>query len=106
MSKLKKLVLTTAALAALAIGGAALAQAQNSGVAAQVPTTQSASDVLTPGDTPDAARAGDQSDPADTPDSATEQANEKADPAESDGSDGEHADDGHAGASHDIETND
>ena len=42
MSKLKKLVVTVAALAALAIGGAAFAQAQNSGTATQVPTHRSA----------------------------------------------------------------
>lgn len=82
MSKLKKLVLTTAALTALAIGGAAFANAQNTGVAAQVPTTQGVSDVLTPGDTPDAAQPGDQS------------------------ADGEHEDGDLAGASHDAETND
>ena len=48
MSKLKKLVVTVAALAALAIGGAAFAQAQNSGTATQVPTHRSAGEVDAP----------------------------------------------------------
>jgi hypothetical protein len=75
MKRMKKLVLTTAALAALAVGGAAFASAQNAAVATQVPTHQSAVDLRTPGDTPDATQAdptgsGDQSDAADAPDSA------------------------------------
>ncbi len=68
MRKLRKLVLTTAALAALAIGGAAFANAQNAAVATQVPTKQSAVDVPEPGDTPDAAQAGGQSDVTDQSD--------------------------------------
>jgi outer membrane murein-binding lipoprotein Lpp len=81
MRKLKKLILTAVALAALAIGGAAFANAQNAAVATQVPTRQSAADVLTPGDTPDSL-------------------------SEDDAPDGAREDGGQIGASHDIETND
>jgi hypothetical protein len=80
MSKLRKLVLTAAALAALAVGGAAFANAQNAAVATQVPTHQSTVDLPEPGDTPDAARVA--------------------------GHSGEHEDGGQAGASHDTETSD
>lgn len=87
MKRMKKLALTTVALAALAVGGAAFANAQDSVVATQVATQQSAADLPTPGDTPDTAGAdvqgsGDQSDTADAsdradaPDSAAEQAND------------------------------
>ncbi len=41
MSKLKKLVVTVGALAALAVGGAAFAQAQNASIPAMAPTHQS-----------------------------------------------------------------
>jgi len=84
MSKLKKLVVTTAALAALAVGGAAFAQAQNASTPITAPTHQSASEEASPGDA-DGAQAGDQSGPdqageKDRPDSASGQ-NEAADSA-------------------------
>jgi uncharacterized low-complexity protein len=41
MSKLKKLAVTVAALAALAVGGAAFAQAQNASIPITTPTHQS-----------------------------------------------------------------
>jgi hypothetical protein len=49
MSKVRKLVLTVAALVALAVGGAAFAQAQNSGSSTPAPASKSA-EVGTPGD--------------------------------------------------------
>ena len=78
MSKLKKLVVTVAALAALAVGGAAFAQAQNASTPVTAPTHQSVSEETSPGDTdaatgsqeaPDSASKGDApdgpNDPAD-----------------------------------------
>jgi hypothetical protein len=63
MSKLKKLVVTVAALAALAVGGAAFAQAQNASPVA--PTHQSIGEETSPSDT-DAATSQ-----AEVPDSAS-----------------------------------
>lgn len=60
MSKLRKLVLTTAALAALAVGGAAFAQAQNAAPAA--PIHKAVGETSPPGDT-DNAQSGDQGGP-------------------------------------------
>jgi hypothetical protein len=60
MSKLRKLVLTTAALAALAVGGAAFAQAQNAGTAATVHVQKAMGETGAPGDT-DNVQSGDQS---------------------------------------------
>jgi hypothetical protein len=51
MNRFKKLALTAAALAALAVGGAAFAQAQSGGSGTQAPTEQSAADPASPGDT-------------------------------------------------------
>jgi hypothetical protein len=63
MNKLRKLVLTVGALAALAVGGAAFAQAQNAGNAAQVAVQQSmGGDQGGPGDT-DKVQSGDQGRP-------------------------------------------
>jgi hypothetical protein len=59
MSKLRKLVLTVAALAALAVGGAAFAQAQNAGSAATTITHRSVGESSPPGDT-DAVQGADQ----------------------------------------------
>jgi hypothetical protein len=62
MSKLRKLVLTAGALAALAVGGAAFAQAQNASTPITAPTHQSMGEQTSPGDT-DGVQAGDQSGP-------------------------------------------
>jgi hypothetical protein len=59
MSKMRRLVLTVAALGALAVGGAAFAQAQNSGSSAPPPAGKGA-EVSTPGDPADAPSAEDQ----------------------------------------------
>ena len=70
MNKLRKLVLTVAALVALAVGGAAFAQAQNSGSSAPAQSKEAG----TPGDPTDAPSAEDQAgeertagDPVDAP---------------------------------------
>jgi hypothetical protein len=57
MSKFRKLVVTVGALAVLAVGGAAFAQAQNSSVV--TPTQQSTGESASPGDPADG-QAGDQ----------------------------------------------
>lgn len=57
MSKLRKLVVTAAALAALAVGGAAFAQAQNASTPITAPTHQSVGEETAAGDT-DAGQAG------------------------------------------------
>lgn len=84
MRKLKKLVVTVTALAALAVGGAAFAQAQNASTPMTAPTHQSMGEETSSGDT-DGVRAGDQSGPdqageKDPQDSASGQ-NEAADSA-------------------------
>jgi hypothetical protein len=58
MSKVRRLVMTVAALAALAVGGAAFAQAQNSGSPALAPVKSL--EAGTPGDPADAPSAEDQ----------------------------------------------
>ncbi|MDX6601343.1 MAG: hypothetical protein QOF13_545 [Solirubrobacterales bacterium] len=93
MSKLRKLVVTVGALAALAVGGAAFAQAQNASTVTKVPTQQSTGEATSPGDT-DNVQAGDQGasdqgSKADAQDSAAEQKNEQPDSAaEGDAPDG------------------
>jgi hypothetical protein len=77
MRKLKKLVLMTAALAVLAVGGAAFAQAQSAGTVAKVTVQQG---------------AGAESQ-TEAPDSASE----------SDGPDGHHDESAGAGAAHESE---
>jgi hypothetical protein len=87
MKKFKKLALTVAALAALAIGGAAFAQAQSAGTAAQTEVQTRSVETGTPGDPADAPSAEDQTqadgegadgqeagaqDKADQPDAAAE----------------------------------
>jgi uncharacterized low-complexity protein len=73
MSKLKKLAVTVAALASLAVGGAALAQAQNASTPV-TPTHQSIGEETSPGDT-DAGQAGaNGADEAEGKDSASGQA--------------------------------
>jgi hypothetical protein len=70
MSKLKKLVLVTAALGALAVGGAAFAGAQGAGTAAKVTVQQPNAEVSTPGDPADSVQAGEDrpESPSDQPD--------------------------------------
>ncbi|MDX6609451.1 MAG: hypothetical protein QOF85_1376 [Solirubrobacterales bacterium] len=88
MSKFRKLVVTIAALGALAVGGAAFAQAQNASVVTKVPTQQSAAEVTSPGDT-DNVQAGDQGGEAGAQDSGSEQKGEQPDSAaEGDAPDG------------------
>jgi hypothetical protein len=88
MRKFRKLTVAVAALAALAVGGAAFAQAQNAATAVQPPTQQSVGDEATPGDTPDAQVATDSGGKSDPRDSANEQSdgpdgpNDPADSAE------------------------
>jgi uncharacterized low-complexity protein len=78
MSKLKKLVVTVAALAALAVGGAAFAQAQNASTPITTPTHQNVGEEASPGDT-DAAQGGtDKADALDKAD-APEGPNDPAD---------------------------
>lgn len=84
MSKLRKLVLTTAALAALAVGGAAFAQAQNAGSATTTLTHRSVSESGSPGDT-DGVQGGDQQE-ADQGAQANEQESGAGDEAEAPGS--------------------
>jgi cytoskeletal protein RodZ len=77
MSKLRKLVVTVAALAALAVGGAAFAQAQNAATPITAPTHQNVGEETSPGDT-DGVQVGDhngsdQADEADSQDSASGQ---------------------------------
>ena len=67
MSKLKKLVVTVGALAALAVGGAAFAQAQNASIPATAPTHQSTSEQASPGKQNDAPDSVAESDSPDGP---------------------------------------
>jgi hypothetical protein len=62
MKKVRKLVLTATALVALAVGGAAFAQAQSSGTVAKVSVQQPQAESTMPGDT-DNVHSGDQSGP-------------------------------------------
>ncbi|HVO53326.1 MAG TPA: hypothetical protein VMT37_02830 [Solirubrobacterales bacterium] len=61
MNRFKKLALTIAALAALAVGGAAFAQAQNAGTAAPTQVQTRSVETGTPGDPADAPSAEDRS---------------------------------------------
>jgi hypothetical protein len=92
MRKFKKLVVTVGALAALAVGGAALAQAQNASTPVTAPTHQSMGERTSPGDT-DGVQAGDQSGPdqageADVQDSAPGQSDAPDSASGKDGPDG------------------
>lgn len=91
MKRFTKLVVTITALAALAVGGAAFAQAQNASTPVTVPTHQSIGEQMSPGDT-----AGDQSGPdqageTDGQDSASEQNDAPDSASEKDGPDGSNA---------------
>jgi hypothetical protein len=92
MSKLKKLVVTIGALAALAVGGAAFAQAQNASTPVTAPTYQSVSEQTSPGDADSvqsSSRDGlDQAGETDARDSASEQNDAPDSVAESDSPDG------------------
>jgi hypothetical protein len=92
MNRFRKLVVTVGALAALAVGGAAFAQAQNGSTAATAPTHQSMGEATSPGDI-DGVQAGDQSgsDQAgetDAQDTASGQSEAPDSASESDGPDG------------------
>jgi hypothetical protein len=92
MRKFTKLVVTVGALAALAVGGAAFAQAQNASTPATAPTHQSMGEQTSPSDT-DGTQAGDQSGPdqagqADVQDSASEQNDASDSASEKDGPNG------------------
>jgi hypothetical protein len=79
MKRFKKLAMTVAALAALAVGGAAFAQAQNASTAASTPTHQAVGDGDGEhADGPDSAAKAD-GEHADGPDLATEADGEQAD---------------------------
>jgi hypothetical protein len=96
MSKVRKLAVTIAALAALAIGGAAFAQAQSATTATVVPTHKSAGEATSPGDT-DSIEAGDQSGTdqggkADPQDNTGEQADAEGDALDAPDGPGDHAD--------------
>lgn len=108
MSKLRKLILAVGALAALAVGGAAFAQAQNASTPLTAPAHQNMGKQTSPSDT-DGVQAGDQSGPdqageeTDGQDSALGQ-NEASDSAsESDAPDGvsEHANSADQGSQED-----
>jgi len=118
MKKMKKLVLTTTALVALAVGGAAFAQAQSAGTVAKVTVQQPQAESTMPGDT-DNVQSGDQSGPdqegqaGDQSESDQGQAGEQESgseapesASESDGPNGHQDESGTAGAAHDTETND
>lgn len=91
MKRFKRILLTVTALAALAVGGAAFAQAQNAGTVTQTTLEKKsgAAEVGTPGDPADAPSAEDRSeadgpqageqedgtDKADKPDAASERDN-------------------------------
>jgi hypothetical protein len=89
MSKLKKLVVTVGALAVLAVGGAAFAQAQNASIAATAPTHQSVSEQASPGDA-DGVQSGNQGEAGETDarDSASEQNDVPDSVSENDSPDG------------------
>ena len=73
MSKLKKLVVTVAALAALAVGGAAFAQAQNASTPITTPTHQSVGEETSASDTDGVQGGPDKADEVDGQDSASGQ---------------------------------
>jgi hypothetical protein len=103
LKRIRKATLVVAGLAALALGGSAIAGAATNGstAPAQTPavTAPADNDTVQSGDqtTPDVAGANEAADPADTPDSASEPAGtEKADGNETAGSE-KAADDGPGG---------
>lgn len=108
MRKLRKLALMTAALAALAVGGAAFAQAQSAGTVAQVTVQQPKGETSAPGET-DSVQSGDlsesnQESQAGEQGSEAESRTEAPDSAsESDGPDGDHDESGSAGVAHESE---
>jgi cytoskeletal protein RodZ len=73
MSKLTKLVAAVAVLAALAVGGAAFAQAQNASTAAVPPTQQGVGEPSSSSDTDGVQSGSEQAGETDSRDSASEQ---------------------------------
>jgi cytoskeletal protein RodZ len=73
---LKKLVVTVAALAALAVGGAAFAQAQNASTPITMPTHQSVGEETSVGDTDSASGQTEAPDSASKADAPTEPADQ------------------------------
>lgn len=73
MSKLKKLVVTVAALAALAVGGAAFAQAQNASTPVTTPAHQSVGEETSAGDTDSASKADVPEGPTDPADQGSQE---------------------------------
>ena len=72
-------MVTVAVLAALVVGGAALAQAQNAATPITAPTHQNVGEETSPGDTDSASGQGeapDSASKADTPDGPTEPADQ------------------------------
>jgi hypothetical protein len=115
---MKKLILTTTALVALAIGGAAFAQAQSAGTVAKVSVQQPQAETNAPGDTdnvqsgPDqGGQAGDQNEsdqggPAGEQESGAGSQTEAPESASNiDGPNGHQDESGTAGAAQDTETN-
>ena len=99
MKKFKKLALTVAALAALAVGGAAFASAQNAGTVAKTQVQTRSVDTGTPGDPADAPGATDQeqtdSSEAVDQESGSEKADKADSPGEKDSPDGPNDQQGH-----------
>jgi hypothetical protein len=119
MKKVRKLVLTTTALVALAVGGAAFAQAQSAGTVAKVSVQQPQAESTMPGDT-DNVQSGDQSGPdqggqageqngsdqgqAGEQESGSESQSEAPESSSSDGPGGHQDESGQAGSAQDTET--
>jgi hypothetical protein len=109
MRKLRKLALTVAALAALAVGGAAFAQVQSAGTGAQVTVRQAQGETSAPGDT-DGVQSGDQSESGQGSQAGERQSGEESrteapdSVSEGDRPDGRHDESGSAGASHESES--
>jgi len=111
MRKLRRLALTAAALAALAVGGAAFAQAQNAGNPAEVTVQQPMGETSAPGDT-DGVQSRDQGG-LDGGSQADERGSEEGSRAEapdssteSDGPGSHHDERGGAGTVHESEGSD
>jgi hypothetical protein len=88
MNKLTKLAVTVAALAALAVGGAAFAQAQNASTPVTAPTHQGIGEQTSPGDTDGVQSGPDQAAQTDSRDSASEQNDAPDSTSENDTPDG------------------
>jgi hypothetical protein len=103
---MKKLVLTTTALVALAVGGAAFAQAQSAGTVAKVSVQQSQAETTMPGDA-DNVQSGDQGGfdrGSQTDDQGSDSQSEAPESASENDAPGGHQDEN--GTAHESETND